>query len=124
MKIIEDNHNSGQRKNELHVVTDDVDVPQDLKDMLVVYSELFQAASVLPHRRQYDHQIQLLPGATPVNIRLYKYSPAQKDEIEKPLADMLQHGIIKTSVSPYASPVLLVRKKDIICLLLMNSLMN
>ena len=41
MKIIEDNHNSGQRKNELHVVTDDVDVSQDLKDMLVVYSELF-----------------------------------------------------------------------------------
>ena len=112
MKIIEDNQNLGQRKNELHAVTDDVDVSQDLKDMLVVYSELFQAPSVLPPRRQYDHQIQLLPRATPVNIRPYKYSLAQKDEIAKQLADMLQQGIIKTSVSPYASPVLLVRKKD------------
>ena len=47
-----------------------------------------------------------------MNIRPYKYSLAQKDEIAKQLADMLQQGIIKTSVSPYASPVLLVRKKD------------
>ena len=61
----------------MHVVTDNVHVPQDLKDMLVVYSELFQAPSVLPPRRQYDHQIQLLSRATPVNIRPYKYSPAR-----------------------------------------------
>ena len=46
-----------------------------------------------------------------MNIRPYKYSLAQKDEIEKQLVDMLQQGIIKASVSPYASPVLLVRKK-------------
>ena len=47
-----------------------------------------------------------------MNIRLYKYSLAQKDEIEKQLTDILQQGIIKTSVSLYASLVLLVRKKD------------
>jgi len=55
--------------------------------------------------------IQLLPGAPPVNIRPYKYSPAQKDEKEKQLAEMLKNGIIKPSQSPYASPVLLVKKK-------------
>jgi hypothetical protein len=38
-----------------------------------------------------------------VNIRSYKYSPAQKDEIEKQLAEMLKNGIIKTSQSPYVS---------------------
>lgn len=53
-----------------------------------------------------------MPGATLVNVRAYRYSPAQKDEIEKQLADMLQNGIIKPSDSPYASPVLLVKKKD------------
>jgi hypothetical protein len=48
----------------------------------------------------------------PVNIKPYKYSPEQKDEIEKQLKQMLQHGIIQRSQIPFASPVLLVKKKD------------
>lgn len=66
----------------------------------------------MPPRRSFDHQIELLPSAAPVNVRPYRYSPAQKDEIEKQLTQMLSDGIITESSSPYASPVLLVRKKD------------
>jgi len=47
-----------------------------------------------------------------VNARSYRYAPAQKSEIEKQLAEMLTNGTIRPSSSPYASPVLLVRKKD------------
>uniref|UniRef100_A0A452YJ10 Reverse transcriptase domain-containing protein n=1 Tax=Aegilops tauschii subsp. strangulata TaxID=200361 RepID=A0A452YJ10_AEGTS len=57
--------------------------------------------------------IPLLPGAKPVNIRPYRYSPAQKDEVERQVADMLAQGIIVPSSSPSASPVLLVQKKDL-----------
>jgi len=53
-----------------------------------------------------------LPGAPPINIRPYKYSPAQKDEIERQITEILKNGIIKPSQIPYASPVLLVKKKD------------
>jgi hypothetical protein len=54
-----------------------------------------------------------LPGAAPVNIRPYKYSPAQKDETERQIAETMQNGIIKPSQCPYASPpVPLVNKKD------------
>lgn len=47
-----------------------------------------------------------------MNARSYRYAPAQKSEIEKQLAEMLTNGTIRPSSSPYASPVLLVRKKD------------
>lgn len=86
--------------------------PSELQSLLDNYAELFQTPSTLPLAIPFDHNIQLLLGAQPINIKPYRYSPAQKDEIEKQLAEMLQSGIIKASDSPYASHVLLVRKKD------------
>ena len=80
--------------------------------MIDQYEDVFQTPTSLPPRRSFDHQIHLVPGAQPINIRPYRYSPVQKDEIEKQLAEMLSSGIIKPNSSPYASPVLLVRKKD------------
>jgi hypothetical protein len=56
--------------------------------------------------------ITLLPGSRPVNLRPYRYNPEQKDEIENQIAEMLRQGIIRFSTSPFASPVLLVQKKD------------
>lgn len=76
------------------------------------YSEVFQTPSALPPTRIFDHKIQLVPGAQPVNLRPYRYSPVQKTEIENQLKEMLKNGIIKHSESPYASLVLLVKKKD------------
>jgi hypothetical protein len=54
----------------------------------------------------------LLPGATPVAARCYRYAPALKDKIEKHVNDMLQAGIIQPSSSPFSSPIMLVKKKD------------
>jgi hypothetical protein len=54
----------------------------------------------------------MLPDVVPGNSRPYRYSPLQKDEIEKQVLGMLQSGLITRSVSPFASPVLLVKKKD------------
>ena len=80
--------------------------------MLREYTDLFAEPTCLPPRSEADHQIPLLPGSQPINVRPYRYSPAQKSEIKKQIKDMLANGIIRTSSSPFASPVLLVKKKD------------
>jgi hypothetical protein len=73
---------------------------------------IFEEPSELPPSRAYDHAITLLPNATPINCRPYRYSPDQKNEIERPIEAMLKAGTIIPSLSPFASPVLLVKKKD------------
>ena len=87
-------------------------VPPSVTQLLHEYAEVFQTPSTLPPQRQFDHSIPLLHGVSPVNSRPYRYSPAQKDEIERQVNEMLASGLITQSCSPFASPVLLVKKKD------------
>lgn len=87
-------------------------LPGPIASLLEEYQHLFGEPKSLPPRRAQDHQIPLLPGAQPVKTRPYRYTPQQKDEIEHQVYDMLCSGIIQRSSSPFASPVLLVRKKD------------
>ncbi|XP_078431081.1 uncharacterized protein LOC144702930 [Wolffia australiana] len=75
-------------------------------------SVLFEPLSELPPVRPTDHAIQLIPQAQPINQRPYKYSYLQKDEIEKVVSEVLKAEFIRPSHSPFASPVLLVKKKD------------
>lgn len=59
-----------------------------------------------------DHLIPLYDNNKPINLDPYKCSYLQKTEIEKLVREMLNNGIIKHRTPPYASPVLLVKKKD------------
>ena len=86
--------------------------PVDIQDLVKHYATLFDPPTELPPPRSYDHAIPLLPGASPVFTRPYRFSPAIKDEIEKQVHEMLQSGLIQKSSSPFSSPVLLVKKKD------------
>ena len=47
-----------------------------------------------------------------MNLRPYRYSHVQKDEIEKLIQELLAAQLIRHSQSPFASLVLLVKKKD------------
>jgi hypothetical protein len=88
------------------------DIPQSIQWLLQEYTDLFTDPKSLPPPRVYDHAIPLQPGAVPVNSRPYRYSPQHKIEIERQLQELLAVGLITHSSSPFASPVLLVQKKD------------
>ena len=86
--------------------------PPAMQAVLDDFADVFGEPKKLPPHRQYDHAATLVDGAPPANGRPYRYSPLQKDEIERQVKEMLDAGLITHSVSPYAAPVLLVKKKD------------
>lgn len=92
--------------------TDSETLPAEVQKLLQEYDHLFSTPTQLPPQRSADHHIDFQPGAQPVRVRPYHYSPIQKTEIEEQVKQMLQNGVIRPSSSAFASPVLLVRKKD------------
>lgn len=75
--------------------------------LLKRFARVFQMPAGLPPKRTREHAITLQEGTSPINVRPYRYSHVQKNEIEK-----LVKKIERPSISPFSSPVLLVKKKD------------
>ena len=71
-----------------------------INDLLEEFSDVFTAPTGLPPHRQYDHAVTLEDEAQPTNTRPYRYSPLQKDEIERQVKEMLDAGVITHSVRP------------------------
>ena len=82
-----------------------------VEEFMREHPKVFEAINELPPYREEDHAIRLEPGTVSVNVRLYRYPYFQKNEIECLVHEMCIVGIIQPSVSPFSSPVLLVKKK-------------
>jgi len=83
-----------------------------LEELITHYKEIFKEPEGLPLIRAHDHTIPMKKGAQAINLRPYRYSGVQKDILEKMVEEMLESGIIQQSSSPFAFPVVLVKKKD------------
>lgn len=89
------------------------EVLDEVEEVLKEYADIFaEPTSLPPSIGVYDHRIPLEFGTNPINIRPYRYSLKQRDIIEKLVTEMEAHGIIQPSCNPFASPVVLVGKKD------------
>jgi len=74
-----------------------IDLPDDIAALLAEFPTVFTVPSTLPPQRACDHAIPLISGASPVNIRAYRYPPSLKDEIERQVQTMLDQGLIQPS---------------------------
>jgi hypothetical protein len=83
-----------------------------LQSTLDGYPDVFSEPTGPPPKRAITHRIQLKPGAQPTYRRIYRMSPAEDLESKRTTDDYLQRRWIRPSVSPYASGVLFVPKKE------------
>ena len=84
----------------------------EIAKVLENYKDVFEEPTGLPPKRDCDHAINLEPGAPVINQRGYRLPHHQKNALEEIIKDLLKKGIIRLSHSPYSSPAILVKKKD------------
>ena len=85
-----------------------------LGDILADYPDVFpeKLPKGRPPHRQVEHVIETDPEAEPTSRAPYRLGPAEIEEMEEQLQDLLVQGFIRPSCSPYGAPILFIPKKD------------
>ena len=83
-----------------------------LHRLLTRYRDIFMTPGSEPGRTdKLTHSIDT-GQSRPVRQAVRRVSPSQRQEIKELLDDMLDKNVIQPSASPWASPIVLVKKKD------------
>ena len=100
-------------KIDLSRITDwDQEDQKQVREWFKEYGQLFALDDLdLGHTSVVKHEIKL-NYYTPFKERYRHIPPHQYEEVKKHLKEMLEIGTIRKSNSPWASTVVLVRKKD------------
>ena len=78
-------------------------------DVLYRYSEVFE--DTLGHSSVVTHSIDT-GNAAPIRQHPRRLPFAYREDAQQQIADMLKQGVIKPSTSAWASPIVMVKKKD------------
>lgn len=103
---------TGNIKHQLEAALSPCLVPADkqqLLDTLLSFSDVFEES--LGHTDVMQHKIDT-GDARPIRQYPRRLPYAYRDETRKQVAEMLDQGVIQPSHSPWASPIVLVKKKD------------
>jgi len=94
---------------------DEANMPRDLvtryKALINANADVFSRNDFDIGQSQIQHDIKLV-DYQPFKARAYRVPAVQTEIIDKHVMQMLEMGVIKSSASPYASPVVLVKKSD------------
>jgi len=91
----------------------DTQTAKRLETILTDHKDVFSSLpNTLPPNRNVGHAIPLVPGASPQFRPLYRLSPVELEEVKKQVKDLLEHGFIEPSSSPWGAPILFVTKKS------------
>ena len=84
-----------------------------LSHIIQQYRDIFpELPKGIPPKRVVEHSIEIEPGSKPSYRPPYRLGPAEQDELEEQIRDLLAQGFIRPSCSPYGAPVLFVPKKE------------
>jgi hypothetical protein len=103
------------RKGSCYQMTIDSSEADPLKIIKVVYEfpDVFpKDLPGMPPERKVEFAIELLPRTAPIFKRAYRVSRPELVELKKQIDELSEKGYIKPSTSPWAAPVLFVKKKD------------
>ena len=85
-----------------------------LKELVDEFKDVFPDTlpKERPPKRDIVHEIRTEEGAKPPSRPPYRLGPAEQDEMEEQVKDLLAQGFIRPSASPYGAPIVFVPKKD------------
>ncbi|GJZ54259.1 putative reverse transcriptase domain-containing protein [Tanacetum coccineum] len=96
--------------------TGDKSKKKQLQDVPIVknFPEVFpEDLPGLPHTRQVEFHIDLVPGVAPVARAPYRLAPSENESIWRQLQELFRQSFYKDpSFRPWGAPVLFVKKKD------------
>ncbi len=82
-----------------------------VRRLLDCFPEMLATGFAIPAAQCAPMEINLVDNFI-VTRRPYRLSESERMEVRKIIDELLSHGIIRTSTSPFASPILLVKKKQ------------
>ncbi|KAL0883537.1 hypothetical protein ABMA27_015691 [Loxostege sticticalis] len=92
-------------------LTDDNEIAQ-LRLLLNKYEHLFIRGYPKTRVNTGELEIRLKNPDKYVERRPYRLSPVEREKVRCIISELLEHGIIRESKSPYSSPIILVKKKN------------
>ena len=85
---------------------------EQLKALLLQYKDCFSSSSKVRQTPVAKHRIITDENVRPLRQSPYRVSAREREAIRQQVDEMLRDDIIQPSKSPWASPVVLVKKKD------------
>ena len=80
-----------------------------LKDLIRRYPDVF--TDITGETDVIQHRVKLTDD-TPIRCKPYPLPYAMREELQNEVDSMLEIVVVRPSTSPYASPIVMVKKKD------------